>query len=234
MQDNKLQNGVSPEAKREEFVFEEKKSGLVFEAVTEPKKTARPDEFQIPDTLSFDEKYNMPLPKEEMPRIWHTYVPRFTDASESYRVRQSEKATPEKKNVTVTKEGEEEKEKTAAPREVERVAQKDTPSRIEEYAPVDADSVITVKTGTPDEREDVFVRQKPQRESVPAENTQDRERSLEDERGEVADLMAPLPKEEPRPSYREENNEKYNETPASEEKTTIDKATTRRAMFFLK
>ena len=57
MQDNKMQNGVSPETKREEFVFEEEKRGLVFEAVTEPKKASRPDEFTIPDTLSFDEKY---------------------------------------------------------------------------------------------------------------------------------------------------------------------------------
>lgn len=216
MEDNKMQNGVSPERKREEFVFEEKKTAMVFEAVTEPKKSSRPDEFQIPDTLSFDEKYNMPLPKEEMPRIWHTYVPRFTGASDSYRVRQSEKAAPEKKTVNVTAEREEKKE--APSREVERVAPEASASRIEEYAPVQTESVITVKSGSASEREDVFVRQKPQRDAAP-ETTEDRVHSLEDERDEVADLMAPLPKEEPRPSTRKENTEKYNETPQkSEEK----------------
>ena len=100
MQNKELQNGISPDRQREEFVFEEKKSAMVSETVTESKKETRPDEFQIPEGISFDEKYNMPLPKEEMPRIWHTYVPRFTGASDGYRTRmEGDASSSEKKSA---------------------------------------------------------------------------------------------------------------------------------------
>ena len=54
----------------------------------EPAKLAveEPDEFTIPEAFLVNEKYNTPSDTDSSPRIFRTYVPRFTEASEKYRM----------------------------------------------------------------------------------------------------------------------------------------------------
>lgn len=76
--------------------------GLVFEFVEEavssptppaPKREAAPvkdpeaEEFSIPDVFEVSEKYNTPATPDITSRIWTTYVPRFTEVSETYRMK---------------------------------------------------------------------------------------------------------------------------------------------------
>ncbi len=86
-----------------EFEFGSKGgSGLVFEfvEVSEPatfapvKEEKRPavqkdpdaEEFSIPDVFEVNEKYNTPATEDITARIWTTYVPKFTEVSENYRM----------------------------------------------------------------------------------------------------------------------------------------------------
>ena len=97
-----------------EFVFREEPKGLVFEEVKEEaspllaheknaprveetvlvdreKKAEEPprsaeEEFLVPESFDPNEKYNTPIAEEERPRIWTTYLPRFTEVSETYRM----------------------------------------------------------------------------------------------------------------------------------------------------
>ncbi len=88
-----------------ELVFGERddSTGLVFELstdeddvpqVSEPKLSfeevdqadEHPVELSVPTKFEVNEKYNAPLPTEDAPRIITTYVPRFTEASENYRM----------------------------------------------------------------------------------------------------------------------------------------------------
>lgn len=97
-----------------EFVFREEPKGLVFEEVgrdpsplaaheknaprvektvlvdreekaEEPPRSAE-EEFLVPESFDPNEKYNTPIAEEERPRIWTTYLPRFTEVSETYRM----------------------------------------------------------------------------------------------------------------------------------------------------
>ena len=47
----------------------------------------RDDEFSIPDEFVVNEKYNTPTLEEEQAKIWTTYLPRFTGASDNYRMK---------------------------------------------------------------------------------------------------------------------------------------------------
>ena len=81
-----------------EFEFGEKKEsiGLVFECtpVGDLKKEKKEklnfppedDEFSVPDVFEVNEKYNTPAGEDAQARIRTTYVPRFTEASEKYRM----------------------------------------------------------------------------------------------------------------------------------------------------
>lgn len=99
-----------------EFVFREEPHGLVFEEEKktgsplleheknapkveesvlvdpekEKKKNETPlpagEEFLVPENFSVNEKYNTPVAEEDRPRIWTTYLPRFTEVSENYRM----------------------------------------------------------------------------------------------------------------------------------------------------
>ena len=183
-----LQNSTPDTAGRTEFVFEDKSTRMEFHAVTTAKKAERADEFAIPDQIAFDEKYNMPLPKEELPRIWHTYIPRFTGAADN--LRQKKETPPEqKKTVSVVE------EIPAPPKREQGQISVVTPevSRDEgEFSPVDERVVVTVQRETPETREDVFVRVKPVVETD-AEPALQLPRTLEDERDDVAKIMEPLP-----------------------------------------
>ena len=67
------------------------KTGLRFDDSVEE----RPKEFSVPDRFKVDERYNLPSGTEEAPRIITTYVPRFTDASRNYRMRDESTPRPE-------------------------------------------------------------------------------------------------------------------------------------------
>lgn len=89
-----------------EFEFDsEPENGLVFETVedlpvpsepfaenTEEKvlpveKTEEPkEEFSLPESFEVSERYNTPSSDNEKTKIWTTYIPRFTDVSENYRM----------------------------------------------------------------------------------------------------------------------------------------------------
>ncbi len=71
-----------------------------------PKAPEDGEEFGIPETFTVNEKYNTPVRDNERTRIYTTYVPRFTEVSETYRMKNDPRprpVTPEPK-VTVTEE----------------------------------------------------------------------------------------------------------------------------------
>ena len=87
-----------------EFVFGEKNApdGLVFDDLEQPddptsekpnlsfevseKVEVTPVELSVPEKFVADEKYSSPIVDEARPRIIATYVPRFTEASQNYRM----------------------------------------------------------------------------------------------------------------------------------------------------
>lgn len=85
-----------------EFEFHsERVGGLVFERVDDIEISEPPisdvvsdeplprdvrEEFDIPESFTVDSDYDKPLKEEEPPRIWTTYVPRFTEVSDNYRM----------------------------------------------------------------------------------------------------------------------------------------------------
>ena len=70
--------------KEEEDKREEPVSKINFEIVSEPEEKIK--EFSVPEKFEVSDKYNTVPTTEESPRIITTYVPRFTEASENYRM----------------------------------------------------------------------------------------------------------------------------------------------------
>ncbi len=83
-----------------EFISEASAGGLVFEDESKPaaevqeqtepensdSNTDSGEEFTIPESFEINEKYNTPASNNEQTTIWSTYVPRFTEVSENYRM----------------------------------------------------------------------------------------------------------------------------------------------------
>lgn len=204
-----LDKASTESTQRETFVFEDKSTRMEFSSVDKSVRAQRDDEFSIPEEIAFDEKYNMPLPKEELPRIWHTYIPRFTGAADNLRSKEvksaeSPQSVPEhKKTVTVVEEiSAPAQQKTAAARVVSPPASHDEA----EFDSVDESVVVTVQSEAPKISEDVFVRTKPIAD-VESEPSVQLPRTLEDERDDVAKIMEPLPAVE----EIAENSEIYND-----------------------
>lgn len=105
------------------LVFEKDEApGLVFEAVTaeeaaptpvaepevkapekEPEKeNPAPAQFSVPETFTPDEKYDKPLPTVERPRIYTTYMPRFTGAGDNYRMKNDPRPIVKEEKVKET------------------------------------------------------------------------------------------------------------------------------------
>ena len=109
MQDNKIdvEKIIESINKKTEGAPEPEDIGLVFEVQSpeeadskpepeeenreEPKKEEPPvkEEFSVPDVFSVSEEYDTPASADYTNHIHMTYVPRFTDASEKYRMRGS-------------------------------------------------------------------------------------------------------------------------------------------------
>lgn len=103
------ESSANPNLYEAEFVFGEKNApeGLVFddsedldgaasenpnlsfEASHEPEE--KPVELSVPDKFEPDKKYDTPILENSAPRIIATYVPRFTEASENYRMASEKK-----------------------------------------------------------------------------------------------------------------------------------------------
>ena len=67
----------------------EEEGGLVFDGAdtSQEIKAPKTEEFSLPDTFEVNEKYNTPAqPEEPVIPVKRTYVPRFTSASENYRI----------------------------------------------------------------------------------------------------------------------------------------------------
>ena len=113
--DGKMNNDIkeiisrlSSDKSGETEIPEVKSGGLVFEFVEEtddnhqtdkpqtstikPKPKAeeippqKTEEFSIPDVFEVSDKYNTPATEDITARIWTTYVPKFTEVSETYRM----------------------------------------------------------------------------------------------------------------------------------------------------
>lgn len=95
--------------KQKTFVFETASSKNVTEsaeaqpaakAEQEPARKESPaegvqkEEFGVPEAFEVNEKYNTPLRENERTRIYTTYVPRFTGASDSYRMKNDPRPMP--------------------------------------------------------------------------------------------------------------------------------------------
>ena len=122
-------------------------------------------EFGIPETFEVNEKYNKPLPTQERTRIYTTYVPRFTEASENYRmkndprppIRKEEKTErlEVKTSVTEQKPAAEPKEETAPVTEPQPAPQTVVVSiPAESSDSLDGESYSIFKFGSPDGGED--------------------------------------------------------------------------------
>ncbi len=61
---------------------------------TEQKGASGVEEFGVPEAFSVNEKYNTPGRSNERTRIYTTYVPRFTEASETYRMKDDPRPLP--------------------------------------------------------------------------------------------------------------------------------------------
>ncbi|MBO7304723.1 MAG: hypothetical protein J6V09_05830 [Clostridia bacterium] len=99
----------------DEFVFggEEQRPNLIFDdsdevELPEPAPntvtvTAEPEEVPVelfvPEKFEVSEKYDTPSVTEEVPRIYTTYVPRFTEASEKYRMKNDPRPVLTNENV---------------------------------------------------------------------------------------------------------------------------------------
>ena len=93
-------NGLSEKDGIDLSHTEEKKTGLVFlDSDTETSESEvrvafetvdteedKPKEFFVPEKFEINEKYDTPVKQENAPRVMTTYVPRFTEASENYRI----------------------------------------------------------------------------------------------------------------------------------------------------
>ncbi len=72
----------------------ENKAPLGNEDASENKAIGIDEEFGVPETFKVNEKYNTPIRENERTRIYTTYVPRFTEVSETYRMKNDPRPRP--------------------------------------------------------------------------------------------------------------------------------------------
>lgn len=166
------------------------------EPSTEPLK----EEFSIPDNFDVAETTAR---VDESTRVWSTYVPRFTEVSETYRMSDDPRPRPEKVEKTVV-----------ASEEVKPAALDPTDESIENAADVDA---VLVNLGQKPEAEEQSFSIYKFSDGEPKQEPEQRERTVEDERAEIEILFQkkeapkqedPAPEEEPPRFKRIEPTEK--------------------------
>ena len=216
-----------------EFSF---KGGLVFENMAiledESEKPSEPqaaeeillsedDEFALPDIFQIDEKYNTPPTPDTPTTIFRTYVPKFTDASENYRMINDPRPRPK-----------------VEPKTQEPAKNTDDTERIDPIAELEVehtDAVTVNIKGKEDGSSDTLNVFK-FAEAVSVAQGQKRIKTVEDEKIEIENLLksekreepapAPMPEPEPQPEpeviEREEPKKNYSIPDPTDEMRVID------------
>ena len=137
-----------------EVKAEEKKAEKVNEA-PRTEDTAS-SEFGIPDVFEVNEKFNKPLPQQERTRIYTTYVPRFTGASDNYRMKNDPRPLPKKEELVekLTVEAPPTEEKKIDSVKAQAVPEEKEPEPKKPEAPVSEPTESTVIVNIPEERSD--------------------------------------------------------------------------------
>ena len=164
------------------------------EPVAEPEPAPAPkeDEFTIPDTFMIDEKYNTPPTPDTPTTIWRTYVPKFTEVSDTYRMQNDPRPRPKTEPKKPAPKAEEEVEETLDPTAELDVAHEDTVEvNVAGNEEADGDTLNVFK----------FSDVKADAQKV------ERERTVEDERRDIDKLLTPEPVAEPEPESQPEPEE---------------------------
>ena len=141
----------------------------------EPEPEVSDDEFTLTDVFQIDEKYNTPPTPDTPTTIFRTYVPKFTEVSENYRMINDPRPRPKV-------------EPKAADAKVNEEPEKDNIDPIAELE-VDAEDVVTVSiNGKEEERGDTLNVFK-FADAVSVAQGHKPERSVEDERTEINKLL---------------------------------------------
>ncbi len=183
-----------------EFKF---KNGLVFENLAIPEveekeePTPEPEaeetdsadepeygEFSIPDTFVIDEKYNTPPTPDTPSTVVRTYVPRFTGIGDTYRMKDDPRPRPK-----------------AEPKPEETKAEVSDEEKIDPIAELEIapEEAVTVKIGGNENKNPKTLSVFKFAESVSAAMGRRVERTIEEERAEINELLAPKAKPEPEP-----------------------------------
>jgi len=145
------------------------------------------EEFAIPDVFDLAAEEERVF-SEESTRIWSTYVPRFTDVSETYRMNDDPRPRPEKREKIVTLEDKEPKKDENAPDPTEEL-----------YESSVTDAVVVNLNEKTEEEQGFSIYKFSNSETATAPAT--RERTVEDERKEIEMLVGrkreSAPTEEP-------------------------------------
>ena len=160
----------------------------------EPAPEVSDDEFTLPDIFEIDEKYNTPPTPDTPTTIFRTYVPKFTEVSENYRMINDPRPRPKV-------------EPKAVDTKVNEELEKDNIDPIAELE-VDADDVVTVSiNGKEEERGDTLNVFK-FADAVSVAQGHKPEKTVEDERTEINKLLEskkekpadePIPEPTPEP-----------------------------------
>ena len=173
-------------------VIENEASDSMPESTPEEVTASEDDEFSLPDSFIIDEKYNTPPTPDTPSTIFRTYVPKFTEVSDTYRMKNDPRPRPksEPKPAII-------KDETAKEEKIDPIAELE----------IEHEEAVTVKiNGKEDKSSDNTLNVFKFAESVSAAMGKKLERTVEDEREEINQLLAtkksepaPAPKPEPEP-----------------------------------
>lgn len=178
-----------------EFKF---KNGLVFEnlAIPEPEPTPEPvkeeaapeesegGEFSIPDTFVIDEKYNTPPTPDTPSTVMRTYVPRFTGIGDTYRMKDDPRPRPKTEDKPA-----EIKAEVSDSEGIDPIAELEIPH----------EETVTVNVKGKEDKSGETISVFKFAESVSLAMGRRVERTVEDERKEIDELLAPKAQPEPTP-----------------------------------
>ena len=143
----------------------------------ESRKEEPPLELFVPEKFEVSEKYDTPEVFEEAPRLYTTYVPRFTEVSEQYRMKNDPRPVPKKEKTVIAEE----------PSDVDPTA--------EIYESVDLEDAVIEKAVTDEEKIE---------ENTSASKVF---KFAQNEEYEEPEAPSPAPVAEPEPAFRSEAEE---------------------------
>ena len=173
------------------------KGGLVFENMAIPKNDepsleesepvgeesiSADDEFTLPDTFEIDEKYNTPATPDTPTAIFRPYVPTFTGIGDKYRMKDDPRPRPK-----------EEPKPAVIKAEVSECESVDPIAELE----VEHEDVVTVNINGKEDTSSNNLNVFKFAESVSMAMGKKPERTVEDERREINELITPKKEEQP-------------------------------------